>query len=73
MYFCEHKMRTARIIISILLMLTTAGKASPQETRQLSAEADALLQCLKEIEGKKTLSGTMANVNWNINEAKWVN
>ncbi|MCQ2064386.1 MAG: glycoside hydrolase family 26 protein [Bacteroidaceae bacterium] len=56
----------------LLLMVMTASEVFSQETRQMSAEAQALLQCLKEIEGKKTLSGTMANVNWNINEAKWV-
>ena len=56
----------------ILLMLFFVGGISAQEPRQLSAEAEALLQCLKDIEGVKTLSGTMANVNWNINEAKWV-
>ena len=55
-----------------LLMLFLVSSISAQETRQLSAEAEALLQCLKEIEGEKTLSGTMANVNWNLNEAKWV-
>ncbi|GHT11543.1 hypothetical protein AGMMS4956_04730 [Bacteroidia bacterium] len=27
---------------------------------------------LQKIAGNKTLSGTMANVNWNINEAEWV-
>ena len=43
-----------------------------QEPRQLSAEAEALLQCFREIYGEKTISGTIANVNWNINEAKWV-
>ena len=50
-----------------LLMLFLVSSISAQETRQLSAEAEALLQCLKEIEGEKTLSGTMANVNWNLN------
>ena len=64
-------MRCLRFI-HVLLMLFLASGISAQETRQLSAEAEALLQCLKDIEGVKTLSGTMANVNWNINEAKWV-
>ena len=56
----------------VLLLLFLVGGISAQEPRQLSAEAEALLQYLKDIEGEKTLSGTMANVNWNINEAKWV-
>lgn len=59
--------------IYILLMLFIVSGISAQESRQLSPEAEALLQYLKEIEGEKTLSGTTANVNWNINEAKWVN
>ena len=37
-----------------------------------SPEAQALLNYMNEIYGKKMLSGTMANVNWNINEAQWV-
>lgn len=57
---------------TLLLMMFAAGSMSAQETHKRSAEAEALLQCLREIEGKKTLSGTTANVNWNINEAKWV-
>lgn len=66
------KLTTGRIVNAILLILLTVNGASAQETRKLSAEAEALLECLKETEGKKSLSGTMANVNWNINEAKWV-
>jgi len=58
--------------IHILLMLFFMSGISAQEPRQLSPEAENLLQYLKEIEGEKTLSGTTANVNWNINEAKWV-
>lgn len=58
--------------IHILLMLFIVSGISAQDSRQLSPEAEALLQYLKEIEGEKTLSGTTANVNWNINEAKWV-
>jgi len=59
--------------IHILLMMFMVSGISAQESRQLSPEAENLLQYLKEIEGEKTLSGTTANVNWNINEAKWVN
>ena len=58
--------------VHILLMLFFMSGISAQEPRQLSPEAENLLQYLKEIEGEKTLSGTTANVNWNINEAKWV-
>ncbi|MDD5283783.1 MAG: glycosyl hydrolase [Bacteroidales bacterium] len=39
---------------------------------KLSPQAEKLLQFLKQQEGKKTLSGTMAHVAWNINEAEWV-
>lgn len=54
----------------ILLMLFFMGGISAQETRQLSAEAEALLQCFHEIYGEKIISGCTANVNWNIN-AQW--
>lgn len=37
-----------------------------------SKEAVNLMSYLKSIYGKKTLSGTMANVSWNIEEADWV-
>ena len=37
-----------------------------------SPEAQRLLDYLKSINGKKMLSGAMANVNWNTNEAQWV-
>ena len=39
---------------------------------RLSPNAQRLLDYLNIIYGSKTLSGTMANVNWNINEARWV-
>lgn len=65
-------MRIGKIVNAALLLLLFVCKTTAQETRRLSAEAEALLQCLKEIEGEKTLAGTIANVNWNINEAKWV-
>lgn len=44
----------------------------PTVERQLSPNAQKLLKYLYDINGKKTLSGTMANVNWNTNEAQWV-
>ena len=56
----------------ILLMLFFIGGISAQEPRQLTEEAEALLQCFHEIYGEKIISGCTANVNWNINEAKWV-
>ena len=37
-----------------------------------SPETAKLLDYLKSIYGKKTLSGACANVNWNTNEAQWV-
>ena len=43
-------MRSQRIML-ILLMLFLVSGISAQETRQLSAEAEVLLQCLKDIEG----------------------
>ena len=58
------------IIISSLFSI---GEAFAQDTSQRSPEAEALLQCFREIYGEKIISGCTANVNWNINEAKWVN
>lgn len=66
-------MKQRKISSIILLLLFTICGATAQETTQRSDEAEALLQCFRQIEGNKTISGTMANVNWNINEAKWVN
>lgn len=62
----------ARRILYVCVLLLACSATQAQETRQRSAEAEALLQCLRQIEGTKTLSGTTANVNWNLNEAKWV-
>lgn len=46
---------------------------TPEQPREgLSLEADKLLQYIKQQEGIASLSGTMANVSWNINEAEWV-
>lgn len=41
-------------------------------TPDASPEVIRLYEYMKEIYGVKTLSGTMANVSWNVNEAKWV-
>ena len=60
-----------RIIISFLLA-SVVGCLSAQEAQRHSDEAEQLLQCLRSIEGQKTISGTMACVNWNLNEARWV-
>ena len=37
-----------------------------------SKQAIKVFNYLHEIQGKKSLSATMANVNWNVNEAEWV-
>lgn len=44
----------------------------PSEGLERSIEATKLLNYIKEISGKQMLSGCMANVNWNINEAIWI-
>lgn len=59
--------KTALIIIALLCSTQLfAGRAAK------SAETQRLADLLLKIQGKKMLSGTMANVNWNINEAQWV-
>ena len=40
--------------------------------RTYSTEAQKVIDFLKSIYGTKTISGTMANVNWNTDEADWV-
>lgn len=45
---------------------------APEITSGLSSEAVKLLTYIKGISGKQILSGCMANVNWNINEALWI-
>ena len=60
----------------LALLLLTACMicgSRAQDIPQRSAEAEQLFKCLQYIQGQKILSGTTANVNWNFNEAKWVN
>lgn len=54
----------------IRITFQTRTPAPPREG--LSPQAEKLLQFLQQQEGKSTLSGTMAHVAWNINEAEWV-
>ena len=56
-----------------LLFATALGNLSAQDAPSRSAEAEELMAILQSIQGEKVLSGTTANVNWNFNEAKWVN
>lgn len=41
-------------------------------SRTFSTEAQNVMNFLKQTYGIKTISGTMANVNWNTDEADWV-
>ncbi|MBR5394413.1 MAG: beta-mannosidase [Bacteroidaceae bacterium] len=61
-----------RLALLLLTACVICGTHA-QNTSQRSAEAEQLFQCLQYIQGQKILSGTTANVNWNFNEAKWVN
>ena len=56
--------------LEIRITFKTRMPVPPREG--LSPQAEKLLLFLRQQEGKATLSGTMANVNWNINEAEWV-
>ena len=74
----------AKIIISLegvplkadikLNFVTKSDEISTSElvTPNPSKEAQNLMNYLKSIYGKKTLSATMANVDWNTEEADWV-
>ena len=55
------------LIFALQVLMVDASAANPR-----SPEAQALLDYLKEIQGKQSLSGVMANVNWNTLEAQWV-
>ena len=63
-----------KLILSVLLVYAciTIGAQETNLGMMKDPEAQALFDYLKDINGKKMLSGTMANVNWNINEAQWV-
>lgn len=61
--------RMVRLAVAALLLWCAAG--TPGAAAR-SPEAQALLRYLLSIDGRQTLSGTMANVNWNTNEAQWV-
>lgn len=61
------------LALQFLLILLAAGHLSAQVGSNRSAEAEELLAILQSIQGQRILSGTTANVNWNFNEAKWVN
>lgn len=56
----------------LMLMLLVAALGTCVADTGKSTQAQALMDFLTNINGQKTLSGTMANVNWNINEAQWV-
>lgn len=49
----------------------TFSTYTPPE-RIFSPEAQSVMNFLKQTYGSKTISGTMANVNWNTEEADWV-
>lgn len=61
------KQRIICMAIAILMCVCNADAVTKR-----SPEAQALLDYLNRINGKQMLSGSMANVNWNINEAQWV-
>lgn len=60
------------LVILLYLSVFAIGSVLAQNSSQHSDEAEQLIKCLKAIEDQKTISGTMACVNWNLNEAKWV-
>lgn len=65
--FQSNMKKIASITITILAVCCIKA-AEPVK----SYEAQQLMQILNSINGVKTLSGSMACVNWNISEAQWV-
>ena len=62
-----------RIFVSLVVLFSVCLSSwGEQNENRHSPEAESLLQCLRQIWGKQIISGTMATVNWNINEAEWV-
>jgi mannan endo-1,4-beta-mannosidase len=62
-----------RIFVSLVVLFSVCLSSwGGQNENRHSPEAESLLQCLRQIWGKQIISGTMATVNWNINEAEWV-
>lgn len=61
-------MKKLILLLSALMVVASIRAAEPTK----SPEAQKLMQLLNDINGQKTLSGTMACVNWNISEAQWV-
>ncbi|MDR2474873.1 MAG: Ig-like domain-containing protein [Bacteroidales bacterium] len=61
-----------KITLNFTTAQPTENNAPPLVVRSPSPEAISLYAFLHENYGKKILSGTMANVSWNINEAEWV-
>lgn len=62
----------------IKIVFTTKGSEIVEIEKNLvsqnsTPEAQNVYDFLAENFGKKAISGTMANVSWNINEAEWVN
>ena len=73
MFNCKRDNKKMKHSVTLLfLFCIVIGNISAQDAPRHSAEAEQLLLCLRSIEGKKTISGTMACVNWNLNEARWV-
>ena len=69
----------AGLLVLVSMLPAYGGETMENETTdecagsvQRSPEASRLLNYLQGIYGSKTLSGTCANVNWNINEAECV-
>lgn len=52
------------------IRITFTTRTPPK--RQFSEQAQKMMNYFADIYGKKTLSGTMANVSWNTEEADWV-
>ncbi len=59
-----------KLTTTLIVIMIACGIRAAEPIK--SAAAEQLMQLLSDINGNKTLSGTMACVNWNISEAEWV-
>ena len=57
-----------KLTTTLIVIMIACGIRAAEPIK--SAAAEQLMQLLSDINGNKTLSGTMACVNWNISEAR---
>lgn len=68
----KSSIKKLALLMALVSSCTLEAAVPDLCTPSPSKQAVKVFEYLYEIQGKKSLSATMANVNWNINEAEWV-